>query len=89
MLANLTFLNKKYHIDVLIVNELSRKTQEGQTYEVERGGNVMEYWVKNSIKIERTDKINPLMFLLIKRKSNNSLVFYTILNKQGFKEDPK
>jgi len=87
MLANLTFLNKKYHIDVLIVNELSRKTQEGQTYEVERGGNVMEYWVKNSIKIERTDKLNYRKFLLMKGKSNSSLVFYSILNKQGFEEE--
>ncbi|MBA7626904.1 hypothetical protein ES703_34362 [subsurface metagenome] len=86
MLASLTFLNKKYHIDVLIVNELSRKTQEGQTYEVERGGNVMEYWVKRSIKIERTDKLNHRKFFLMKGKSNNSLVFYSILNKQGFEE---
>jgi RecA/RadA recombinase len=89
MLANLTFLNKKYHVDVLIVNELSRKTQEGQTYEVERGGKVMEYWVKNSIKIERTDKLNHRKFFLMKGKSNNSLVFYTRLNKQGFEEDLK
>lgn len=89
MLANLTFLNKKYHVDVLIVNELSRKTQRGQTYEVERGGNVMEYWVNHSIKIERTDKLNHRKFFLMKGKSNNSLVIYTILNKHGFEEDPK
>jgi RecA/RadA recombinase len=89
MLANLAFLNKKYHVDVLIVNELSRKTQEGQTYEVARGGKVMEYWVKNSIKIERTDKLNHRKFFLMKGKSNNSLVFYIRLNKQGFEEDLK
>ena len=87
ILANLAFLNEKYHIDVLIVNELSRKTQKGQTYEVERGGNVMEYWVKNCIKIERTDKLNHRKFFLIKGKSKNSLVFYSILNKQGFEEE--
>jgi len=87
MLANLTFLNKKYHIDVLIVNELGRKTQEGQTYDVERGGNVMEYWVKNSIKIERTDKLNHRKFFLMKGESSNSIEFYSILNKHGFEEE--
>ena len=87
MLANLTFLNEKYHVDVLIVNELSRKTLEGQTYEVERGGNVMKYWVKNSIKIERTDKLNRRKFFLMKGKNKSSLVFYSILNKQGFEEE--
>ena len=54
---------------------------------MERGGNVMEYWLKNSIKIERTDKLNRRKFFLMKGKSRDSLVFYSILNKQGFKEE--
>ena len=84
LLANLVNLNQKYEIDILIVNENSRRTQEGQTYEVESGGNVMQYWVTNSIKIERTDVANNRRFILHKGYDNISFLLNSVLTKCGF-----
>ena len=84
MLANLVSLKQKYKIDILIINETSRRTQEGQTYEVESGGNVMQYWVTNSIKIERTDIVNNRKFILHRGNDNNSFLLNTMLTKHGF-----
>ena len=84
LLANLVNLNQKYEICILIVNENSRRTQEGQTYEVESGGNVMQYWVINSIKIERTDVTNNRRFILHKGNDNISFLLNSILTKRGF-----
>ena len=85
LLANLVNLKQKYEIGILIVNEISRRTQEGQTYEVESGGNVMQYWVTNSIKIERTDVANNRRFILHKGNDNISFLLNSILTKRGFK----
>ena len=84
LLANLVHLNQKYEIGILIVNENSRRTQEGQTYEVESGGNVMQYWVINSIKIERTDVANNRRFILHKGNDNRSFLLNSVLTKRGF-----
>ena len=84
LLANLVHLNQKYEIGILIVNENSRRTQEGQTYEVESGGNVMQYWVTNSIKIERIDVVNNRRFILHKGYDNISFLLNSILTKRGF-----
>jgi len=84
LLANLVHLNQKYEIGILIVNENSRRTQEGQTYEVESGGNVMQYWVTNSIKIERIDVANNRRFILLKGYDNTSFLLNSVLTKRGF-----
>ncbi|MHA2287223.1 MAG: hypothetical protein ACXABG_00425 [Promethearchaeota archaeon] len=84
ILANLVNLKQKYEIDILIINETSRRTQEGQTYEVESGGNVMQYWVSNSIKIERTDVTNSRRFILHKVDDKTSLKLNYKLTKGGF-----
>ena len=84
MLANLVNLKQKYEVSVLVVNEASRRTQEGQTYEVESGGNVMQYWVTNSIKIERTDVANNRKFILHRGNDNTSFLLNSILTKRGF-----
>ena len=84
LLANLVNLKLKYEINILIVNENSRRTQEGQTYEVESGGNVMQYWVTNSIKIERTDVVNNRRLILHKGNDNLSFLLNSILTKRGF-----
>ena len=84
LLANLVNLEQKYEIGILIVNENSRRTQEGQTFEVESGGNVMQYWVKNSIKIERTDVTNDRRFILHRGNDNTSFLLNSILTKRGF-----
>lgn len=84
LLANLVNLHQKYEVGILIVNENSRRTQEGQTYEVESGGNVMQYWVTNSIKIERTDITNNRRFILDRGNDNTLFLLNSILTKRGF-----
>ena len=84
MLANLVNLTQKYEIDILIVNENSRRTQEGQTYEMESGGNVMQYWVTNSIKIERIDVAHNRRLILHKGYDNISFLLNSVLTKRGF-----
>jgi len=84
LIANLVNLKQKYEIDILIINELSRRTQEGLTYEVESGGNVMRYWVKNSIKIERTEVANNRKFILHRDNDNNSVMLNSTLTIHGF-----
>ncbi|MBY9020009.1 MAG: hypothetical protein KGD67_03045 [Candidatus Lokiarchaeota archaeon] len=85
ILANLAFLNKQYNIGILITNELSKNTVEGEIYDVESGGNVMEYWVKNSIKIERTDIANNRKIILYDGNGKTLSVLNSILTNQGFK----
>ena len=84
LIANLVNLKQKYEIDILIINELSRRTQEGVTYEVESGGKVMQYWVKNSIKIERTEVANNRKFILHRDNDNNSVMLNSTLTIRGF-----
>ena len=84
LIANLVNLKQRYEIDILIINELSRRTQEGLTYEVESGGNVMRYWVKNSIKIERTEVANNRKFILHRDNDNNSVMLNSTLTIRGF-----
>ena len=84
LFANLVNLKQKYEVDILIVNESSRRTQEGQTYEVESGGNVMQYWVTNSIKIERTDVANNRKFILYRGNDNIPFLLNSMLTKRGF-----
>ena len=84
LLANLVNLKQNYKIALLIVNEISRRTLEGQTYDIESGGNVMQYWVTNSIKIERTDVTNSRKFVLYRGNDDTSLILNTMLTKSGF-----
>jgi RecA/RadA recombinase len=84
LLATLINLKQKYEVGILIVNEVSRRTQEGQTYEVESGGNVMQYWVSNSIKIERTDVANNRRFILHRGNDNNTFLLNSMLTSRGF-----
>ena len=84
LLANLVDLKQKYGVGILVVNEVSRRTQEGQTYDVESGGNVMQYWVTNSIKIERTDVANNRRFFLHRGNDNTSFLLNSMLTKHGF-----
>jgi len=84
LIANLVNVKQKYEIDILIINELSRRTQEGFTYEVESGDNVMRYWIKNSIKIERTEVANNRKFILHKNNDNDSVMLNSTLTIRGF-----
>lgn len=84
LLANLVQLKQKYKIELLIVNEISRRTQNGHTYDVESGGNVMHYWVTNSIKIERSEIVNNRKFILYRGHDNNPLKLNSMLSQRGF-----
>ncbi len=84
LLATLINLKQKYEVGILVVNEVSRRTQEGQTYAVESGGNVMQYWVTNSIKIERTDVANNRRFILHRGNDDNTFLLNSMLTKCGF-----
>jgi predicted ATP-dependent serine protease len=84
LLANLVNLTQKYEISTLIVNEISRRTQGGEIHEMESGGNVMQYWVTDSIKIERTDVANNRRLILSRGKDNISLTLDSMLTECGF-----
>ncbi|MFW9987881.1 MAG: hypothetical protein ACFFC3_04435 [Candidatus Odinarchaeota archaeon] len=84
MLANLTYLNKEYEIEVLVVNELNRKIIEDQIIEVQSGGKVMEFWVKYTLKIIKTEKLNERKFLFTNTSLQHSFEFTSNLEQKGF-----
>jgi hypothetical protein len=51
---------------------------------MESGGNVMQYWVTDSIKIERTDVANNRRLILSRGKDNISLTLDSMLTECGF-----
>jgi RecA/RadA recombinase len=84
IMANLFYINETYSIETLITNEVSRKSEEGITSEVQAGGKVMDYWVKYAISINRTEKINIREFRLYKHPEEKSLEFTAELTSTGF-----
>ena len=84
MLASLYHINENYGTEVLIVNELSRKNYDDYTKEVQSGGKVMDYWVRNSIKISRTKKLNIRMFEITKHPEMKTFQFLSDLTEHGF-----
>lgn len=84
MLANLTHLNEIYDIEILVVNEISRKNLNEQIIEVQTGGKVMEFWVKNNIKIIKTKILNERKFLFNNISENKTIIFTSYLREKGF-----
>ena len=84
ILANLTYLNESYGIEILIVNEISRKTRENQIIEVQSGGKVMEFWVKYNLKINKTNKLNERKFIFNNIPEKQSIEFKFNLREKGF-----
>lgn len=84
ILANLTYLNESYGIEILIVNEISRKTREDQIIEVQSGGKVMEFWVKYNLKINKTNKLNERKFIFNNILEKQSIEFNSNLREKGF-----
>jgi RecA/RadA recombinase len=85
ILANLSYLNISYGIEVLIVNEISRRTQNGKTIEIPSGGKVMEYWVLHAIKISRSERLNERKLTLTTRPENKNFNILSVLTETGFK----
>ena len=84
ILANLFYINETYGIEILIINEISRKNFNDQIIEVQSGGKVMEYWVDFSIKITRTEKLNERNFILTKDPKIELNNIKSILTENGF-----
>ncbi|TFG29911.1 MAG: hypothetical protein EU532_02295 [Promethearchaeota archaeon] len=85
LLANLNYINEKYVIEVLIVNELSRRNYEDSIKEVQSGGKVMDYWIDYSIKISRTKKLNTRNIVLTKHPEMKNHQFLCNITENGFK----
>ena len=84
ILANLFFLNKKYSINIIVVNTQTNINQNGQLIEVQSGGKVMDYWIDNSLKILRTNKLNCRRFVFKKRKNKKAIESLSTLTQDGF-----
>jgi RecA/RadA recombinase len=84
ILANLTYLNEIYDIQILVVNELSRRTQNDQLIEVQSGGKVMEFWVNYNLKISKTKNLHERKFTFTNISENNIFEFTSNLNELGF-----
>ena len=84
ILANLSYIFETYGIEVLVVNELTRKSHNDQTEEVQSGGNVMDFWVSYSIKIERTERLSVRNLTVRKHRENEKFELSSILTNNGF-----
>ncbi len=84
MLANLTYLNQSYGIEILVINEISRKSLDDILIDVETGGNVMKYWVNFNLKISKTSKLNERKFSFNKISENYTIEFISNLREEGF-----
>jgi RecA/RadA recombinase len=84
ILANLSFINYRYNIDILIVNEKVNKLVNNQIIEVPSGGRVMEYWVSLNIKIERTEILKQRKLIINKLPEIENIEFTYSLTKNGF-----
>jgi len=85
ILANLFYINETYYIEVLITNELTKKTEELEILEVPSGGNVMEYWTQYSLKIERTEELNQRKIIMVKSGKEELSESIVNLTEFGFK----
>ncbi|MBY9005672.1 MAG: hypothetical protein KGD63_02850 [Candidatus Lokiarchaeota archaeon] len=84
ILANFAFLNKNYNIDILIINETSKKNQNDSTIEIQSGGKVMTYWIAQALKIERTSVLNERKFILTYSIEKIILEFKLNMTNNGF-----
>jgi RecA/RadA recombinase len=84
ILASLTYLNAIYGIEILVINEISRKNLNDQITEVQSGGKVMEFWVNYSLKITKTKKLNQRKFLFDNVSKNQTIEFTSNLRERGF-----
>ncbi|MFW9818471.1 MAG: hypothetical protein ACFFE5_02580 [Candidatus Thorarchaeota archaeon] len=85
MLANLAYLNQSYGIEILVINEISRRSLDDLIIDVESGGNVMKYWVNYNLKISKTSKLNERKLLFNNLSDNYTIEFIQNLREDGFK----
>ena len=85
MLASLAYLNQSYGIEILVINEITRRSFDDLIIDVESGGNVMKYWINYNLKISRTSKLNERRLLFNNLSDNFTLEFIQIIREDGFK----
>ena len=84
ILANLFFLNKKYSINIIVVNTQTNIDQNGQLIEAQSGGRVMDYWIDSSLKILRTNELNHRRFVFKKKQNKKTISSLSTLTQDGF-----
>jgi len=84
ILANLTYIFETYGIEILIINELTRKSYNDQTLEVQSGGKVIDFWILYTIKIERTEILNVRKLIIRKDLDNIKFELKSSLTQYGF-----
>ncbi|MFX1382930.1 MAG: hypothetical protein ACFFBP_10855 [Promethearchaeota archaeon] len=84
ILANLLYLNQKYSIEILIINNISRSSKDDENFEIQSGGKVMDYWISNSLKISRTERPDQRNFKLTKNQEKKKYYFFANITKKGF-----
>lgn len=84
ILANLFYLNERYDVDILVVNEKVQIRENDQNIEIQSGGKVMEYWVTLDIKIERTEVLKEREFILTNHSDGDHIKFRSNLTENGF-----
>ena len=83
ILATIFYLKTKYSLDFIIVNESSKQMLNEIYYEIQSGGKVMDYWISNSIHIQRTDSLNKRRISFVKNKEIKGDYILSITDK-GF-----
>lgn len=68
ILATIYYLKTKFSLDFIIVNESSKEMQNEIYSEIQSGGKVMDYWISNSIHIQRTDSVKKRRISLVMNK---------------------
>jgi RecA/RadA recombinase len=84
ILATLNYLNQTYDIEILVVNELSRKSEDEMVIELQSGGKIVDFWIFNSLKIERTDVPNNRKIIVKNISDDKTIEFSSKLTNQGF-----
>ncbi|MHA1783191.1 MAG: hypothetical protein ACTSUL_07165 [Promethearchaeota archaeon] len=84
ILATLTSYIKKFSTQIMVINSSKSIFLDKEIMEIQSGGKVMDYWIKQSIKIERTSKINQRCLILFDNKYNKLFEFYCHLTSRGF-----
>jgi len=84
MLANLSYLNELYNVEILIVNETTKVRINDHFIDKQSGGQVMDYWISTDIKIERTENVSNRHIFLTTHQENSLVKFESIITKKGF-----
>jgi len=84
ILATLYYFLETYGIEILVINELSRKSKDNIVFETQSGGKIVDFWINTSIKIERTDILNSRKIIIKKKYENEIIESLFELTKQGF-----